>query len=80
MASGMGRAFGANEIIGVHVKNPRGDVLGRIIDLVVDSEGTIALAVLSHGGFLRIHEKRNGYSFSCAELRPNRQAPDSGYQ
>ena len=55
MASGMGRAFGANEILGVYVQNPQGEVLGRITNLVVDSEGRIALVILSHGGFLRIN-------------------------
>lgn len=70
MASGVGRAFGANEIIGVHVKNPGGDVLGRITDLVVDSEGRIALAVLSHGGFLRIHEKETAIPFRALKYDP----------
>ncbi len=63
MASGMGRAFGANEIIGAHVKNPQGDMLGRISDLVVDSEGRVALVVLSNGGFLGIHEKEAAVPF-----------------
>ena len=63
MASGMGRAFGANEIIGVHVKNPRGEVLGRITDFVVDSQGMVALVILSHGGFLRMGEKETAIPF-----------------
>jgi hypothetical protein len=70
MAGGMGRAFGANEIIGVYVENPGGDVLGRITDLVVDSEGRIALAVLSHGGFLRIHEKKTAIPFRALKYDP----------
>lgn len=63
MASGMGRAFGANEIIGVYVKNQQGEELGKITDLVVDSEGRTALAILSHGGFLGIHEKETAIPF-----------------
>ncbi len=70
MAGGMGRAFGANEIIGVHVKNPQGDVLGMVTDLVVDSEGRIALAVLSHGGFLRINEKETAIPFRALKYDP----------
>lgn len=66
MASGgLGRAFGADEIIGVNVKNQQGQVLGRITDLVVDSEGRIALVILSHGGFLRISEKETAIPFSA---------------
>jgi hypothetical protein len=65
MGSSLGRAFGAKEIIGVHVRNPQGQVLGRITDLIVDSEGNLALAVLSHGGFLRINEKQTAVPFSA---------------
>jgi len=71
MAGGMGRAFGANEIIGAYVRNPQGDLLGRISDLVVDSEGRVALAVLSHGGFLRIHEKETAIPFGALKYDPN---------
>jgi len=63
MAGGMGRAFGANEIIGVYVKNQQGEELGKITDLVVDSEGRIALVILSHGGFWGIHEKETAIPF-----------------
>lgn len=65
MASGLRRAFGVNEISGVSVKNLRGEELGRITDLVVDSEGKVALIVLSHGGFLRFNEKRTAIPFSA---------------
>ncbi len=68
--SGTGRAFTANEIIGVHIQNAQGDVLGRITDLVVDSEGRVALVVLSHGGFLRIHEKETAIPFSALKYDP----------
>jgi sporulation protein YlmC with PRC-barrel domain len=63
MAGGLGRAFGANEIIGVYVQNHGGERLGKITDLVVDAEGRIALVILSHGGFLGIHEKETAIPF-----------------
>jgi len=72
MGSSLGRAFGAKEIIGVHVRNPQGQVLGRITDLVVDSEGRLALAVLLHGGFLRFNEKETAVPFSA--LRSDKTA------
>ena len=65
MGNNLGRAFGANEIIGVHVRNPQGKVLGRITDLVVDTEGRLALAVVSYGGFLRFNEKQTAVPFSA---------------
>ena len=71
MRSGMGRAFAVNDIIDVHVKNPQGDVLGRITDLVVDSEGRVALVVLSHGGFLGINEKETAIPFNVLQYNPN---------
>ena len=70
IASGMGRAFDVNEMIGVYVRNPQGDLLGRVSDLVVDSEGKIALAVLSHGGFLWIGEKETAIPFSALKYDP----------
>jgi hypothetical protein len=63
MGNTLGRAFGAKEIIGVHGRNPQGQVLGRISDLVVDSEGRLALVVLSYGGFLRFNEKQTAVPF-----------------
>ena len=65
MAGGLGRAFTGDEIIGVHVKNSQGEILGRISDLVVDEQGRVALVILSHGGFLRINEKETAIPFSA---------------
>ena len=65
MPSGMGRAFATNDILGVHVMSPQGEILGRISDLIVDSQGRVDLIVLSHGGFLRIGEKETAVPFSA---------------
>ncbi len=48
-----------NEIIGAHIQNHQGERLGKVTDLIVDSEGRVALVILSHGGFLGIHSPRN---------------------
>lgn len=48
----------ATTIIGDPVRNPAGDDLGKIEDLMLDLEyGAIAYAVLSFGGFLGIGNK-----------------------
>jgi sporulation protein YlmC with PRC-barrel domain len=52
MAKGMNRPYGLSEILGSSIMNLQGDDLGRITDLVVDSNGRVAFAVLAHGGFL----------------------------
>jgi sporulation protein YlmC with PRC-barrel domain len=70
MAGGLGRGFTADEIIGVHVKNHQGEILGRISNLVLDEQGKVALVILSHGGFLRINEKETAIPFSALTYEP----------
>jgi sporulation protein YlmC with PRC-barrel domain len=45
------------QIVGTSVKNQQGETLGRMRDLVIDSQGHIHFAILSHGGFLGIGGK-----------------------
>jgi len=54
MTKGWNRPYGASEIVGTQVKNPQGEVLGKIHDLVFDDEGRISFAILGYGGFLGI--------------------------
>lgn len=49
--------FRASEVMGYTVKNPEGQELGEIEDLVIDKDGRIAYAVLSFGGFLGMGDK-----------------------
>ncbi len=56
MAMGFNRPYGLTEVVGSYVKNPNGDYLGRITDLVIDPQGRVAFAILAHGGFLRMGE------------------------
>ena len=54
MTKGWNRRYGASEIVGIKVKNPQGEVLGKINDLVFDDEGRISFTIVSYGGFLGI--------------------------
>ena len=54
MTKGWNRPYGASEIVGTQVKNPQGEVVGKIADLVFDDEGRISFAILGYGGFLGI--------------------------
>ena len=54
MTKGWNRPYGASEIVGTQVKNPQGEVMGKIDDLVFDDEGRISFAILGYGGFLGI--------------------------
>jgi hypothetical protein len=48
----------AGAVIGCTVRNAAGDELGSICELMLDPEGgTIAYAVLSHGGVIGVGEK-----------------------
>jgi len=48
----------ASKIIGAHVKNPNGDSLGNIKELVVDPDsGQVVYAVVSFGGILGMGDK-----------------------
>jgi sporulation protein YlmC with PRC-barrel domain len=47
-----------SKVIGADVKNPQGDKLGDIKDLIVDCHtGDVKYAVLSYGGWMGIHSK-----------------------
>jgi sporulation protein YlmC with PRC-barrel domain len=53
-----GRVVRCTKLIGSTVKNPKGEKIGEVDDLVVDKgEGVIAYGVLSFGGVLGIGEK-----------------------
>ena len=48
----------STSITGTNVTNPKGDNLGEIRDLMIDTEtGTVNYAVLSFGGFLGLGDK-----------------------
>jgi sporulation protein YlmC with PRC-barrel domain len=57
-AVGVNKASKAGSLIGMDVRNPQGEKLGDIKDLVVDlPSGKISYAVLGVGGFLGIGER-----------------------
>jgi sporulation protein YlmC with PRC-barrel domain len=65
MDMGLGRPYGVSEMVRTDVKNLQGEELGRITDFVIDSQGRVAFAILSHGGFLRMGEKSVAIPFKA---------------
>ncbi|MGE0825189.1 MAG: PRC-barrel domain-containing protein [Candidatus Binatia bacterium] len=64
----------ASEVIGYTVKNPQGQELGQIEDLVIDPEhGRIAYAVLSFGGFLGLGDKLFAIPWDAMKPMPSQQ-------
>ncbi len=53
----MANLIRASEIIGKSVSNPSGEDLGKIADVVFDSEGKVSYAVIGYGGVLGIGDK-----------------------
>ena len=55
----------ASQLIGMEVKNPQGDTIGEIKDLVIDTQsGKVEYAALAHGGFLGLGEDLYAYPAS----------------
>ena len=61
--------FLASRMIGVEVRNPAGDSVGKIEDLLVDG-GTLKAVVIDVGGFLGIGSKRIAVEPNALVLRP----------
>ena len=47
----------SSQITGMTVTSPQGEKLGKIDDLLIDQEGAVRYAILSHGGLLGIGDK-----------------------
>ena len=65
MAQSWGKAYSFDQIRGTLVKNPQGETLGRIQDIVIDSQGHVPFAVLYHGGYLGMGGKLVAVPFSA---------------
>jgi sporulation protein YlmC with PRC-barrel domain len=62
-AMGMGKPFALSSLEGTHVFTPKGEYLGRVSDMVIDSQGQVTFMVVSHGGFLRLGGKQTAVPF-----------------
>ena len=59
----------ASSLIGDEVKNPAGEDLGKVEDLMIDLQaGRISYAVLSFGGFLGLGDKFFAIPWSLLEV------------
>jgi sporulation protein YlmC with PRC-barrel domain len=61
----------ADKVIGTNVKNPQGETLGEIDNLMIDLEGgRVAFAVLSSGGVLGLGGKLVAVPWHALVLKP----------
>ena len=61
----------ATSIIGDKVKNPKGEHMGKILDIMLDiTSGKIEYIVIEFGGFLTIGEKYFAIPFNLLKVDP----------
>jgi PRC-barrel domain protein len=48
----------AHGVLGRDVRGPAGENMGRIVDVIVDREGTVRAAVIDFGGFLGVGSRK----------------------
>ena len=65
MAQSWGKAYSFDQIKGTLVKNQQGQELGRINDIVIDTQGHVPFALLNHGGYLGMGGKLVAVPFSA---------------
>jgi sporulation protein YlmC with PRC-barrel domain len=66
------KVHSATPMIGDDVKNPQGESLGKIEEIMIDqSNGHVAYAVLSFGGFLGMGDKLFAVPWSSLRLNPS---------
>jgi sporulation protein YlmC with PRC-barrel domain len=65
-----GKAARYRQIVGMSVKNQQGEELGKINDVVIDSQGHVPLAILAHGGFWGMGEKLFAVPFRALSFEP----------
>lgn len=75
MPEGKALLFKASKLIGYSVKNKKGEEVGAIEELVIDSQdGRIAYAVMSSGGFLGMGDKLFAIPWKSLTPIPDQQS------
>jgi sporulation protein YlmC with PRC-barrel domain len=64
------RSHRVSKILGSDVRNKNGEKIGDIRDLMVDSSGTIKLAIVSTGGFLGVGDRLHAVPWDLLTLGP----------
>ena len=65
MAQSWGKEYTFDQIRGMPVMNMRMEELGRVQDIVIDSQGHVPFAVLYHGGYWGVSGKLVAVPFSA---------------
>ena len=58
-------------ILGKNVYSPRGEDLGRVVDLLADPEGRVRVAIIDFGGFLGVGTRRIAVDWPLLHFSPS---------
>lgn len=61
-----------SKILGSDVRNPRGDKMGEVKDLILDRNGNVSHAVVATGGFLGIGNRLHAVPWGLLQAPPGR--------
>jgi len=62
-------------ILGKKVQSPKGDDLGRVVDVLADSGGRVRVAIIDFGGFLGVGDRKIAVDWPLLRFNPNRSDP-----
>jgi hypothetical protein len=58
-------------ILGVKVQGPKGEDLGRIVDVLADANGRVRIAIIDFGGFLGVGDRKIAVEWPLLRLSPS---------
>lgn len=62
-------------ILGKRVRGPKGDDLGRVVDVLADASGRVRVAIIDFGGFLGVGDRRVAVDWPLLRFNPDGQDP-----
>lgn len=60
-----------SELIGANVRNPQGERIGKIEEVLLDANGQPSIAIVSTGGFLGVGDSKHAVPFAALQLANN---------
>ncbi|MFA5593534.1 MAG: PRC-barrel domain-containing protein [Micavibrio sp.] len=63
----MASALTSDQLLGASIENPQGETIGKIDDILVDSDGDAERVIVNDNGFLGLGGKRASFDFDIIE-------------